>query len=202
MSTLCENRVIGKCGRCETCLWNRRWQWQQRIAEELTTAPRTWFCTFTFGQAPTSRRDVSRSVCLYMKRLRKAATRKEIPIRYFVVVEKGSKHGRLHAHALIHSRNALSYRLLLKPWTHGHSNASLVGNGKDQVHPVASLYITKYITKESGRVYASRRYGYLNPHSESKSLTVKAETFASFLSGKIMSYEQLRSQCDAALTGP
>ena len=177
--TLCQMRRIGRCGRCEACIAHRRWLWTDRAKEETKCSPRTWFCTFTFSSPPATQREVTRSLQRYLKRLRKNTGQ---PIRYFATTEKGSKTGRLHLHALIHCAPELSYRQLCGPWTAGFSHARLVKSSTST--GAAISYVTKYVTKGHGRVLASRRYGYVNPKPESKSITVMSETANTLLSGK------------------
>lgn len=166
-----------RCGQCDGCWAHRRYLWISRIEEESLICQRTWFITLTFAVTPKTRSDVVSSFQRYMKRLREQVGSLK-KMRYLAVVERGTAHSRLHLHALIHGPNTLSYRNLKQAWQDGFFHGKLVSSH-------ARFYITKYVTKESGRVLASKRYGYLNSSTESPSIRVQSETLKSLANGLI-----------------
>jgi hypothetical protein len=172
-----------RCRHCCECLKARATDWARRGTVELAAAWRTWLVTLSFNppelyraqcEAGSDERKLfkvlARRVTLYIKRLRKNSGAKGL--RYWCVLERGSLHGRLHFHVLLHEPDALNgtlKRTIKDAWPHGFSDAKLV---KDAMgFPVGrscggttskgmSWYMAKYLAKGLlGRVRASNHYG-------------------------------------------
>lgn len=93
------------CGKCMTCLSNRRREWVFRLKEELKSSSGSYFITLTYdddhiplteaGVPTVSKRDVQ----LFMKRLRKTFSQHKL--RFFLVSEYGTDTLRPHYHLLL-----------------------------------------------------------------------------------------------------
>lgn len=144
------------CRRCETCLYLKQKHWQLRTLAEYYRPEntRTWFCTFTYRKIPPNRGMITRSIQLYMKRIRKNFPGTKF--RYFFVMEKGTKTGREHLHALVYCSTVIRKRDLLRYWENGFSSAKLA---KQQHIP----YLCKYVNKEHGRPWCSQYLGLYSP---------------------------------------
>jgi len=153
MPQYCTNPTNSRpCRKCEGCAKWKIYTWKKRIARELSISPKTWFVTLTFSSTP-SLAYLKTTLSKYLKRVRK-----KTDFRYFAVVEKGTKHSRLHYHVLIHCypTKPIPYRLLKNSYNSGFFHAKIV-NSLD-----ASSYISKYITKQPiARIRCSKHYGYL-----------------------------------------
>ena len=117
------------CRRCWKCQKVKQSHWAYRLAQETYQAHKwkTWFCTLTFRS--TLKPDTfSPSLTSFMKYLRTTLSRNfpENRLRYFAVLEHGSKTGRPHYHCLIWSSTPhLTKRLIHKAWPHGFSQGKL-----------------------------------------------------------------------------
>lgn len=146
------------CRKCLNCKKWRQYQWKFRLRTEYLKSSKTWFCTLTYRHIPPPA-EITPSWQKYMKRLRKATSKE---IRYFTVVEHGSKTGRVHLHSLIFCpENAelsdqLLWREIQNSWKDGFAKSNIV---RDKYHSSIN-YICKYVTKEHGRTYASQNLGY------------------------------------------
>jgi len=87
----------------------------------------------------------------YMKVLRK--TQSDVKFRYFAVTELGTQKSRVHLHCLMFCSEDIGRRALEAPWKHGFSNAKLC-------RPNHVNYVSKYVTKDTARKYASQRLGF------------------------------------------
>ena len=112
------NGNLVPCRKCQNCKKYREYTWKFRLEQETSQSSKTWFSTFTFRKAPTN--DVIRSSWQkYMKRIRKVTQK---PVRYFTVVEAGTRNGRLHLHSLLFSpanaqpHEQLTYRNIKNSW--------------------------------------------------------------------------------------
>lgn len=170
------------CRKCAHCLRVRAARWRDRAREEMASAGRTWFCTFTLAphehhvaleraryrcgqqsllfesltpdqQFAALTAAISPAITRYLKRVRKQSG---APLRYLFVAER-HKSGLPHFHALIHELSAdrpVRKAVLREQWHLGFSQFKLAEG------PGAANYVTKYLCKElCTRVRASLRYG-------------------------------------------
>lgn len=165
------------CRKCEKCLLFRKLKWQERMAAELSQAPRSWFTTLTFSPIHlagifmesyafsrlTPTQAIERAgyahIARYFKRLRKIGAR----FRYCCVFEYGEETDRLHAHILIHEivENSLRKRTIEQLWR-SNVHTRLVKAGDIQV----AAYVSKYLTKHLSKPRASISYGKKNPEKK------------------------------------
>lgn len=151
------------CRKCAGCIRSRQGNWASRAGLECAVASRTWLVTLTLG--PEARDALRASgavpgdpassakgaVTLLFDRLRHSHG-----VRYLCALER-HKDGTPHWHALVHEpARKLRYRDFQRQWGLGFIHAKLVREGE---HGEAAAYVAKYLTKEAGRVRASRRYG-------------------------------------------
>lgn len=131
----------------------RRALWMMRGADETAAAPRTWWCSLTYGDrtGPTGRycqvpdyEDVKR----FIRTIRKV----DPNARYLVTFEHGGKKGRPHWHVLLHVTDDVKRRTCNAAWTHGF-NKCVLAKGRG-----LGSYIAKYAAKD-GRLRASIGYG-------------------------------------------
>lgn len=93
------------CGRCEACLANRRRDWFFRNCQEWKANDFGVFATLTIDPEHYDARFSDGGVheCQnWLKRFRKYYDVLGVKVRYFLVSERGEKHGRLHFHALLY----------------------------------------------------------------------------------------------------
>ena len=144
-------RFVVDCGRCGSCLHNRRVDWSFRLKEELRAAISAWFVTLTY--APENlpiNNDVQtlnkRDVQLFIKRVRKDHQKKNSrllrslkmpPIRYYAVGEYGTNTDRPHYHLLIFNMHLETASRLDAFWPLGQIQMGTVQDAG--IH-----YVTKY----------------------------------------------------------
>jgi len=139
------------CRKCRVCLLNRSRLWASRAIVERAMSERSWMVTLTYSEEPASPRH---EITMWLQRVKRI----DPSVRYLVVSEYGSKKGRLHHHALLHSSGRLTWRRLDSCWSNGFAKYNLAEDDG------GCRYVTKYITKAgSARLRASRRYGGLQP---------------------------------------
>jgi hypothetical protein len=130
--------------------------WSQRLMREREVAHTCWFVTLTFKKEPNIA-EALHSMQRYIKRLRKGLrkpvrlpSRKEpvqippITMRYFAVMEKGSKNGRLHLHLLMFMQSGTPKAHLEHFWNDGFIASRRADEGSIQ-------YICKYLSKSPVR---------------------------------------------------
>lgn len=99
------DRITVPCGKCYTCLSNKRSQWSFRLEQELRDSSSAFFITLTYENehvriGPTGYPSVcKRDVQLFLKRVRRSFPKSRI--RYFVVAEYGPSTFRPHYHAIL-----------------------------------------------------------------------------------------------------
>lgn len=167
------------CRQCGKCRLIRKWQWEMRMKYETTISERTWFVTLTLSAK--ARADMNRQVAIranndrvllrererwqyqdevmydwvrdYLKRCRYHFEAWGGARLRFVSVSEAHKDGTPHMHLLMHTKANITYRLLRRAkWGHGFVDARLAD-------AETSEYLTKYLTKQAGRVRASQWYG-------------------------------------------
>lgn len=167
------------CKKCRSCINFRAYTWRNRMTDEISHAPRTWFGTLTLSPSEqynllveTSARlrnggtdfftlsaeDKFKERCKtfhswvqkYLKRVRKRSK-----CRYIVVYERHQS-GNPHGHILVHEygNGDLKKAWLSSRWQAGFSKFKLVDE-RDQI----TDYLAKYLTKDNHRLRASFRYG-------------------------------------------
>lgn len=147
-----ENKPFLTCGKCTACQENKRSAWVARMVLETVFNCRPFFFSMTYAKEPALDEVVE-----YMQKFPRAMRKRDYPVRYFMVTERGSKRGRIHQHALVWSPKMLvedmrkTRKVVEASWPHGHVwfNA---------LRGLAGIqYTTKYIVKESLHSTWSRR---------------------------------------------
>lgn len=192
-----------RCRACEVCIRVRRTDWATRAMHEVRSAERTWFATLTFNPATraailedaisragspsnwsmTSRRGkqdllrlaAQRYLTLFMKRLRKAASKRGpgVRLRYMAVFE-AHKDGTPHAHVLIHEYGGgTREREIRRSWGEFGFAEGHLAKGDSPSH--IAWYCVKYLTKDTHRVRASIRYGVDRPAVENELTPVSVD---------------------------
>lgn len=147
-----KERMLVPCGKCLSCLSNRRADWSFRLNEELRDSETAHFITLTYDDEnlPLGHNDVptlyKKDIQDFIKRLRfEVASKHNKKIRYYVVGEYGSSTKRPHYHGIFFGiPNKDIEGLVLKKWNNGH-----VDIGK--VTPASIHYTTKYIIQANDR---------------------------------------------------
>lgn len=141
------------CSKCYNCKKNRTAQWVFRLKQEYKRADSAIFLTCTYEdehlswvRQPTGELQKNlnyRDHQLFIKRLRKAATKSEKPLKYYGVGEYGEKFERPHFHYILF--NLLDYQreewFIKECWQ----------NGDVRVDPCTSrsmAYVTGYVDKK------------------------------------------------------
>lgn len=142
-------RVV-PCGKCYSCLSNRRNDWTFRLRVEAKESATSHFITLTI--APDY--DVNYGnlnkpeVQMFMKRLRKSV--EPIKIRYYLIGEYGTDTYRPHYHMLLFTDDYISSddltKKLLKNWQFGHIKVDPISEAR--IHYVTSYHITKSYTPD------------------------------------------------------
>lgn len=178
------DRIDVPCGKCITCLSNRRNDWSFRLEQELKCSDYSFFVTLTYSddnlpkQPVTGHPIVSKRDCqLFLKRLRECE--RGVKWRYFLVSEYGPTTLRPHYHVIFFAsceRSESVYRAirsyLIESWQLGYVH---IGN----VTPSSITYCAKYCLGKNDPEYShlepvfslmSRKPGigsnYLKTHKE------------------------------------
>lgn len=88
------------CGKCLSCVLNKRHQWASRLMLERKSHDCAQFITLTYEDEPEEAR-LKKDWQNFAKALRYADGRQP---RYFSALEYGTKHGRAHFHAILFGR--------------------------------------------------------------------------------------------------
>lgn len=140
--------VYVPCGKCPECLKSKQSKWYVRfwLEDKYWISQgnfHSWFITLTYGkdQLPGTRERALKDWQAFLKQLkRKLGT----PPRFYVCSENGSKHGRLHFHAILFAipDEGDIKRLVDSCWHRGFTT-TLPAGGK------AFTYVSKYVTKDT-----------------------------------------------------
>lgn len=158
--------MLVPCRKCAKCRVVRGLQWRERMMFETIASPSTWFVTWTLS-TPARTQLLETALQRYgstapdalcsvvrewhqsaMKRLRQRVFQKG-RLRFAAVVEH-HKDGYPHIHMLVHG--VFTYRDLKGSWGKGFEDIR-------RVDEYASNYLTKYVMKEGGVIWASKHYG-------------------------------------------
>lgn len=174
--------LIVRCRRCEWCLRRRAILWANKARNEIASASRTWFATFTatpdqhfvwecaarmtqheddhpfeaLSENEQFRRRCAAAgadITRYVKRVRKQSG---APLRYLFVAEKHQS-GLPHWHALFHEvdpAKPIRKAVLKEQWPYGFTRFKLAENQG------TAWYLCKYLSKDvATRVRSSLHYG-------------------------------------------
>lgn len=147
-------RLVVPCGKCGSCMHNRRTEWSFRLREELIHAHSATFVTLTYSEenlpwgsyAPTlSKRDLQ----LFIKRLRKEnASKWPHQLRYYAVGEYGTETKRPHYHVLLFNCESTIYSKLEQIWGLGRVD---LGNVSDaSIHYVTKYHVNYDVSQDNG----------------------------------------------------
>lgn len=156
------DRISIPCGKCPSCLQNKRASWGFRLSQELKNSETASFITLTYNDESNVGSLSKNDVTLFLKRLREASLkviekdhsiydpglkRKErVKLRYFLTGEYGSNTFRPHYHMILFNHPVLTemelYELINKCWRNGSSH---IGS----VTEASIAYVAKYLLKGS-----------------------------------------------------
>lgn len=134
------------CGKCVSCLHNKRDDWSIRLLQEHKVSKSAYFITLTYNEKYYPLNGLSkRHLQLYFKRVRKSSPK----LRYYAVGEYGSKTKRAHYHAIVFnaSEEVLRACWSLKNGRTGKQEPiGLVHVGS--VNEASVRYTTKYVVQK------------------------------------------------------
>lgn len=137
------------CGKCNSCLANRRSDWSFRLYNELKVASSAYFLTYTYDDNHLPINDCGfptlnlRDVQLFKKRLRKRqATFVSDRIRYYTVGEYGTIGDRPHYHSIMYNLHPGLVGEIPRLWTGGLCHVGTVT-------PASIAYVTKYVIEKA-----------------------------------------------------
>lgn len=133
---------IVPCGKCPSCLANRRSEWVFRLKAEYQSCQYALFVTLTYDNDHLSTNDVKvEDVQKFLKRLRKCLGNRSF--RYFVTAEYGDHTMRPHYHGLFFFNidfDSSIYDKIVLAWKNGNVQFGDVEEG-------SIVYCTKYCMK-------------------------------------------------------
>lgn len=150
-------RITVPCGKCGSCMYNRRTEWSFRLREELKHAHSASFVTLTYsdenlpwgGHAPTlSKRDVQ----LFIKRVRKENDLKwKHQLRYYAVGEYGTQTRRPHYHVLLFNCESTIYSKIEQIWGLGRVDLGQVSDAS--IHYVTKYHVNYDVNQDAKAIY-------------------------------------------------
>lgn len=135
-----KDNIICPCGKCLSCLINKRKKWSLRCALEAYSHKFSSFVTLTYEDEPSegvSKTELQR----FFKRLRKRGYK----FRYYAVGEYGSRTHRAHYHLLLFGFDFLNAQDIKDAWGLGFVKV-------DTLTPDRIVYACNYVTKKFGNV--------------------------------------------------
>lgn len=133
------------CGRCLSCLQQKRADWSFRLIQELAIAESAHFLTLTYSNetVPTNADGIpelrKKDLQLFTKRLRKLnKSKSDASIRYYAVGEYGTRTYRPHYHLIIYNVHPEIMAQCVNIWKHGNIQVGSVT--AQSIH-----YTTKYV---------------------------------------------------------
>lgn len=139
-------RIQIPCGKCITCLINKRLTWTLRCNHEvkmLKDSCAASFITLTYDDEHLPPHLMSEHLTLFIKRLRQYLFRNfKVRIRHFSCGEYGSKSGRPHYHLLIFGWRGYGFEIFLQDlWQYGFVSFSDVNSARID-------YVCGYVMKK------------------------------------------------------
>lgn len=141
--------VYVPCGKCPECLKSKQNKWYVRFYLEdrywkTQGAYHSWFLTLTYDNAhlPKNRSEALLDWQAFIKQMKRKL---DSPPRFYVCSENGSKHGRLHFHAILFAIPDIGHdikKLVNKCWSRGFTSSEYA-TGK------SFTYVSKYVTKDT-----------------------------------------------------
>lgn len=95
--------LVLPCGRCEPCAGNHAAAWGRRCMHEASLHELNCWLTPTYadGHRPSTLDELQRGLDVFLRRMRKAARKRGLPLRYFAVLEHGERTHREHWHICV-----------------------------------------------------------------------------------------------------
>lgn len=147
--------VTVPCGKCASCLTNRREEWSTRLLEESKDHFDCTFLTLTYKDDQLPYGEIYPSLCKkdiqnFLKRFRKELSTRDISqkIRYYAVGEYGQNTKRPHYHLIIFGVSPIDVNIMEKSWSKGQV---LAGN----VNIASIKYVAKYHLDKGNSVKGS-----------------------------------------------
>lgn len=158
-----ETPVLVPCGKCPSCLTNKRSEWIFRLQQEWKHSTSAKFITLTYDEQHNPGELRKEDLQKFMKRLRKHEKSKGI--RYYACGEYGTKYGRPHYHIILFNSALYNHSYITRAWCDIKGNPiGIVHVGKVSLASIA--YVTKYVVQPGtmeGRskpfALMSRKYG-------------------------------------------
>lgn len=143
------------CGKCDTCIINRRRVWIARLMLESREHPAAFFITLTYKEEclPNGANLDKSRLQLFFKLLRRRI--EPAKLRYFAVGEYGGRTGRPHYHAVLFTDIWVDQHLLQSVWEDGFVDVKLFSEG-------LASYIAGYVVAESDDSRRTRVAGRVN----------------------------------------
>lgn len=130
-----------RCKQCTPCRIWRQNTWMARNLIEYASCVSAHFLTLTYSDdtRPAHPDLCKRESGLYLKRLRRRFPRS---VRFFSLIERGEKYGKLHHHLLLYHSDHKSASEVRDTslWPHGRSHVG-------EVTPASVRYVTQYCLK-------------------------------------------------------
>ena len=142
------DRITVPCGKCPSCLANKRASWAFRLKQELKDSKSAKFITLTYDDKHNTGSLSKIDVQLFLKRFRALCKKVDegYQVRYYLTGEYGSNTFRPHYHMLVFNVPVYDemklYELINKSWKNG---SSFIGD----VTPASIMYVAKYLLKGS-----------------------------------------------------
>lgn len=133
--------IICPCGKCVSCLINKRKKWVLRMVIEAKAHQHNVFLTLTYKDMPDGGNLVPTHLEKYWKRLRKAG----LKFRYFACGEYGGRFQRPHYHAILFGVSMKSEKLLSDCWGLGYI---YLKEAKLEMMEYVAGYVTKKLSTQ------------------------------------------------------
>lgn len=147
-----ELKIHLACGKCVSCLVNRRRKWTARMLMENEAHSDGVFVTLTYAEIPEDGCVSKRELQLFFKRLRK---RTGLKLRYFACGEYGDEFHRPHYHAIIWGLpypSVKTYETIDKCWGLGFVRC-------DSISPQRIEYTAGYVCKKISKLKEMKEKG-------------------------------------------
>lgn len=131
------------CRKCDACLLRRRYEWSQRLIQEMPYHDRVSFITLTYDDSfvPSDGSLVPAHLQSFFKRLRKNLGKLHPKIKYFAAGEYGDSFHRPHYHAIVFSLCSSSKEVVQSSWPYGFVHCVPASSSTIQ-------YVTGYVQKK------------------------------------------------------
>jgi len=147
------------CGKCLTCLSNKRKDWSIRIMNEHRHSMGSMFVTLTYNDRyiPDDAQLRKEDLQKYFKRLRKQLGQR---IRYYAVGEYGTKRARPHYHILLFNVSTQDETKIRNAWSLEGDPLGIVHIGA--VNSASIVYCLKYVVQPEQKKHKVRPFALMS----------------------------------------